>query len=360
MMALVDNKMSTENVDSEFEDPKQIKAQAQRAVHALLEYAQRTKNEKTDFLGDSLPISLQVCFKKAPSSRCIIKVPLPESPTNDTYSVCMFVKDITSKTERDFSQTVDHFKEKLEKCGMVNVPQIVPMKCLKTEMKPYEAKRKLSNQFDKFLADERIVGMLPGILGKHFYSKGKNPLQVKLHSKDLRQEVEQAINSSLFIVNGRGSNSQVQIGHVNMSEDNLIRNLICAIETVMKMVPGGPQNIRLLTVRTTDSVAIPVYLSLGKSSSVELPEDNLKMELDEPEDLGTGLENKVRVLADSRIQVIDAGDTGFEEKYKIEASEEAVTRKVVNTRWQKNAKRKYTGSRISTGKPKKAKIRVKQ
>ena len=60
-----------------------------------------------------LMLMLWVCFS-----------PLPESPTNDTYSVCMFVKDITSKTERDFSQTVDHFKEKLEKCGMVNVPQV--------------------------------------------------------------------------------------------------------------------------------------------------------------------------------------------------------------------------------------------
>jgi hypothetical protein len=42
---------------------------------------------------------------------------------------------------------------------------------LKLEHKPYEAKRTLANRFDIFLADARIIRLLPPYLGKAFYGK---------------------------------------------------------------------------------------------------------------------------------------------------------------------------------------------
>lgn len=51
--------------------------------------------------------------------------------------------------------------------------QIVPLKSLKLEYKPHEAKRNLSNMYDIYLADERIVRLLPPILGKNFYGRKK-------------------------------------------------------------------------------------------------------------------------------------------------------------------------------------------
>lgn len=49
--------------------------------------------------------------------------------------------------------------------------QVIPLKALKLEYKPFEAKRNLSNEFDLFLADSRIIRLLPSLLGKSFYGR---------------------------------------------------------------------------------------------------------------------------------------------------------------------------------------------
>lgn len=51
--------------------------------------------------------------------------------------------------------------------------QIIPYKVLKTEYKPYEAKRRLLGNFDMFISDDRIRRLLPSHLGKHFYERKK-------------------------------------------------------------------------------------------------------------------------------------------------------------------------------------------
>lgn len=51
--------------------------------------------------------------------------------------------------------------------------QIIPYKVLKTEYKPFEAKRRLLGNFDMFLSDDRIRRLLPSHLGKHFYDRKK-------------------------------------------------------------------------------------------------------------------------------------------------------------------------------------------
>ena len=54
------------------------------------------------------------------------------------------------------------------------------------EYKQFEAKIQLSNKFDLFLADDRIIRMVPQFLGKSFYKKKKIPLQINLKAKDLK------------------------------------------------------------------------------------------------------------------------------------------------------------------------------
>jgi len=50
---------------------------------------------------------------------------------------------------------------------------VIPFKVLKTEYKPFEAKRRLLGNFDVFLADARIRRRLPSHIGKHFYERKK-------------------------------------------------------------------------------------------------------------------------------------------------------------------------------------------
>ena len=84
--------------------------------------------------------------------------------------MCLFVKD-QNKTERDYSATVRHYQELLQGKGVKEVKEIIPLKAIKTEYVPFEAKRNLSNAFDVYLADARIMRLLPGLLGKNFYGR---------------------------------------------------------------------------------------------------------------------------------------------------------------------------------------------
>lgn len=49
--------------------------------------------------------------------------------------------------------------------------QIFPLKKLKLEYGDFEAKRNLSNAYDVYLADSRIIRLLPTRLGKHFVGR---------------------------------------------------------------------------------------------------------------------------------------------------------------------------------------------
>lgn len=51
--------------------------------------------------------------------------------------------------------------------------QVVTLRQLRTDYKPYEAKQKLLAAYDVFLTDRKIAECLPRVLGRHFYKKRK-------------------------------------------------------------------------------------------------------------------------------------------------------------------------------------------
>ncbi|EGP90681.1 uncharacterized protein MYCGRDRAFT_103105, partial [Zymoseptoria tritici IPO323] len=59
------------------------------------------------------------------------------------------------------------------------VKRVIGMEKLKAKYKSYESKRQLFGEYDVFLADDRIITYLPGVLGKVFYKGGsKRPIPV--------------------------------------------------------------------------------------------------------------------------------------------------------------------------------------
>ncbi len=89
----------------------------------------------------------------------------------DPADVCVFVKDREKGIKPDHEATLREFKQLLEEKGVDQVSEVIPLRQLKVEFKQYEAKVKLSNRFDKFLADDRIIRLLPKFLGKPFYGR---------------------------------------------------------------------------------------------------------------------------------------------------------------------------------------------
>ncbi len=97
---------------------------------------------------------------------------MPKPYLLDPHDVCLFVKDNEKGIRPDHEQTARDFDKMLSDKGVRDlVTEIIPLRQLKVEYKPFEAKAKLSNRFDKFLADDRILRFLPKFLGKAFYKK---------------------------------------------------------------------------------------------------------------------------------------------------------------------------------------------
>lgn len=49
----------------------------------------------------------------------------------------------------------------------------MPLRQLRVEYKPYEARSKLSKRFDAVLVDRKVAKFVPRYLGKSFYQAGK-------------------------------------------------------------------------------------------------------------------------------------------------------------------------------------------
>jgi len=79
-----------------------------------------------------------------------------------TSSICLITKD----PQREY-------KTLLDEKGVKFIQRVVGIEKLKGKFKPFEARRLLLKENDLFLADERVVPLLPGLLGKKFFQAKK-------------------------------------------------------------------------------------------------------------------------------------------------------------------------------------------
>ena len=130
--------------------------------------SQLFEDEDLDEHGNpKIPIFLIVGLEKIPEkvshkpAKMELKNPW-KSAHDDSLAVCLITKDPQRQ-----------FKDLINPLGIKSLTKIVGLSKLKTKFKPYEAKRNLCAQFDVFLADERILPLLPKLLGKTFFEKKK-------------------------------------------------------------------------------------------------------------------------------------------------------------------------------------------
>ncbi|XP_041062547.1 ribosomal L1 domain-containing protein 1 isoform X2 [Carcharodon carcharias] len=242
--------------------------QVAKAVKALQAYVKKSKNDTKLFLNEDENIMLNVTVWKIPNREQTIKITLPHSIRSETMEVCLFTKDEPNMTT---DQTERFYKRLLSKHGIENVTQVIPYKTLKTEYKPFEAKRRLLSRFDLFLADDRIRRFLPSHLGKHFYKSKKAPLSVKLSSKSLAKDLNKRIQGTILPVNKKGSCYASRVAHTGMKLQDTVENVIAAVSVITKKLPKQWKNVKILHLKTTTSVALPIYAS-GMENLQELEE----------------------------------------------------------------------------------------
>merc|ERR550519_2584386 len=244
-------------------------------VSKLLENGQDGK--KNLFESEGEKITLQISGIKLPriNDSQIIKIRLPHTPMPPSRDICLIVKDLEKGIKPDHEATVEHFQSLLADKGINQITQVISLRELKVEYKQYEAKTQLCHRFDLFLADARIIRLLPQFLGKPFYKRKKLPIQVDLNSKDLKGEVERAVMTVTLPLKHTGSCSSVSVGYISLSKDQLLENTLAVLKTIVDKYPGGWPNVRSVYVKSQSTPSLPLYVTLRSANDLGKVESSL-------------------------------------------------------------------------------------
>lgn len=269
----------TEDTTKVMEAPKNLNKNLSKALSALIDFEQKksekSKTESKDgskknLLDDEDEESVSAAekksfyvmfgLKKIPAEVSVKPqlIPVPNSwksaSSAENVRVCIFTKD-----------PHEEYKKRIKTLGLPSIVKIMPVSKLRKNFKPFEAKRQLCASYDIFLTDCRIVSLLPKLIGKKFFEAKKIPVVVDLTKEDLKSELETAINSTYLHLTS-GPCSSVKIGLGSQGVSALTENGTQIIKQVIKKIPGGWDNIKVLHVKTPDSLALPIYTC---SSTVE-------------------------------------------------------------------------------------------
>ncbi|PIN21353.1 hypothetical protein CDL12_05938 [Handroanthus impetiginosus] len=229
------------------------------AVNALLKYkATQSSTEKVQLLPQDDYIYLNLTLKKIPSNRRTspFRIPLSHPILDPSSELCLIIDD-RPQTPTPPSEQI----KKLIKSENIPISKVIKLSKLKANYKPFEAKRKLSDSYDLFLVDKRVVHLLPKLIGKEFFKKKKLPLGVDLSKKNLKLQVERALGSALLYLR-TGTCCVMKVGKVAMEKDEIVENVSDAIKGAVERVPKKWDGVRSLHLKFHDSVALPIYQAL--------------------------------------------------------------------------------------------------
>lgn len=117
--------------------------------------------------------------------------------------------------------------------------------------------KKLAASYDIFLASEAIIKQIPRLLGPGLNKAGKFPTPIS-HSDDMKAKIEEAkatIKFQLKKVLCLG----VAIGHVSLTEDELVANTMLSINFLVSLLKKNWQNVKSLFIKSTMGTPIRIF-----------------------------------------------------------------------------------------------------
>ncbi|KAF5382679.1 hypothetical protein D9615_003055 [Tricholomella constricta] len=238
---------------AELIDERVLVSQCKLAINALHthELKKEQQLQETELLPGKEPnIWLNISVKKIPSGHKFkpAKIPIAH-PLIDprTTPICLITKD----PQREYKDLLETHKIKF-------ISRVVGIEKLKGKFKPFEARRMLLKENGLFLADERIVPLLPKLLGVKWFEAKKQPIPVCLKRKDLKGELERAV-SSTYMNQNRGTCTSVKIATLSQSPTQILANLKLALPAIAKQISGGWENVQALHIKTNSSISLPIW-----------------------------------------------------------------------------------------------------
>ncbi|KAJ7205960.1 ribosomal protein L1p/L10e family-domain-containing protein [Mycena pura] len=223
---------------------------AVNTLHAHAAKIEKQQEESQLLSGKEQTVWLNVTVKKVASAHRFkpVKIPIVHPIVDPrAEAVCLITKDPQRK-----------YKDLLEEQGIKFISRVVGIEKLKGKFKPFEARRMLLKENGLFLADERIVPLLPKLLGVKWFEAKKQPIPVCLTRKDLKGELERAI-SSTYMNQNQGTCVAIKIGKASHKPLQILQNLQTALPVIVKNVKGGWDNVQSLLLKTNSSAALPIW-----------------------------------------------------------------------------------------------------
>jgi len=207
--------------------------------------------------------------------------------------ICLITADPPSSNRTAYKDIVQHrlFPEDLKP----RIAKVVSFSKLKTKYKSFESRRHLVAEYDIFLADDRIVTLLPNILGKTFYrATAKRPVPVSLTGKakyhgkgrentegglkrkrdsvgsgsdtiglplDVGADIQKALDSTVLHL-APTVTTAIRVAWAGWPVEWIAENVQAAVEaTVTRHIPKGWRGLKSLHIKSADSMALPLWLA---------------------------------------------------------------------------------------------------
>ncbi|CEO98354.1 unnamed protein product (mitochondrion) [Plasmodiophora brassicae] len=224
----------------------------ERAVGALQKYVAKKEAESAQMsLVDDdqfyiLVLNLFSAPSKAKTSPKRIQIP-HSLYLADGVEICLITKDPQKE-----------YKEKLALNPVRNVRKVIGVQKLKAKYSQYKDKRELCLAYDLFLADQRVLNLLPHLLGKAFFTRKKQPVPVRINGKNVASELEKARDSTYMFLSC-GSCVAIKIARVSQTRTEIIQNIMQGLDSAVKQIRGNWDNIQSVHLKLAESVALPLY-----------------------------------------------------------------------------------------------------
>merc|ERR1711878_57144 len=117
--------------------------------------------------------------------------------------------------------------------------------------------KKLAKSYGAFLASESLIRQIPRLLGPGLNRAGKFPALIT-HGDNLDAKIND-LKSTIKFQMKKVLCLSVAIGHVGMSEDDLVQNVHLAMNFLVSLLKKHWQNVRSLHIKSTMGPAQRLY-----------------------------------------------------------------------------------------------------
>merc|ERR1712113_178269 len=222
---------------------KMSKISREQLRGTIAEMIQQSQDKKRNF---TETVELQVALKNydpTKDKRFSGTLRLPQAP-KPKFDVCVLA-DAAHIEEAQSAGAVPHGKKGGDQASL----RYMDVEMLKALKKNKKEVRKLAKKYDAFLASDTLIKQVPRLLGPGLNKAGKFPTLLT-HREAMQSKVDDVASTIKFQMK-KVLCLNVAIGNMNMSPEELEKNIVMAVNFLVSLLKKNWQNVKSLVLKTT-------------------------------------------------------------------------------------------------------------